>query len=506
MAKIRKSIFRNGIVMLSLLAAIVLSSSVAYAQVCQARADSGDPDVVRAEGLEEAVKAILLACKTADASDFFGAAPIPTETKITIELNTTLANGFKDMLSDSRIVDGLTYTGGDPSLGSAVDFEGSATEDEKEVLSDDKTMISWEITSSELSFKATAEVMIIGGIRVNASAVGDGGMITAVVRVNGEAVHEGTLNLSDVTTGLDITVSAASGLQCAVPKDSDGYTAVATITFVEGFNSAIAMTSTDVETDMPQMLVLNFRDIPDGVTVMVSEEGTGKRMKADGSDLAPLTLNEDEDAHDAGKVLLSVAGAGSVVYTFDEEDPQTMLTSPVPDDYTGTALEGTDDDLAKEWNNIEVTFTWEAGEVPLSSGNVTVSYHPASGDNARFIHGPTMDAIEINECVTSLVFPFVTNMHGFDTGIALTNTSGADGSCTVDYSGTADNDMIDVMAESTKTFGLSAMEPGFQGYIEMTCNFRNGKGFVFISNGFESMGGPTAAQGYLVADELQDSD
>ena len=37
MAKIRKSVFRSGIVMLSLLAAVVLSSSVAQAQRCEAR-------------------------------------------------------------------------------------------------------------------------------------------------------------------------------------------------------------------------------------------------------------------------------------------------------------------------------------------------------------------------------------------------------------------------------------------------------------------------------------
>ena len=110
MAKIRKSVFRSGIVMLSLLAAIVLSSSVAYAQVCQARAASGGAGTVRAEGLEEAVKAIDLACKTADESDFFGAAPIPEDITLTIELNTSVANGFKDMLSDGRIVDGLTYS------------------------------------------------------------------------------------------------------------------------------------------------------------------------------------------------------------------------------------------------------------------------------------------------------------------------------------------------------------------------------------------------------------
>ena len=286
---------------------------------------------------------------------------------------------------------------GIPSLGSASDYEGDATDDgmKREVLSDDRTMISWTLDRDELTFQPAAEVMNIGGIRVDASAVGDGGEITAVVRINGEAIHEGALKLSDVMTGLDITVSAASGLQCAVPKDSDGYTAVATITFVEGFNSAIPMTTVQDTDDMPQMLVLNFRDIPDGVTVMVSDAGTGKRMKADGSDLAPLTLNTDEDAHDEGAVLLSAAGAGSVVYTFTEEDTDTPLPDPVPDGYEGTALEGTDDDLAKEWNNIEVTFTWEAGAVPLSSGNVTVSYHPASGDDARFVHGPTMDVVGI---------------------------------------------------------------------------------------------------------------
>ena len=60
MAKIRKAVFRSGIVMLSLLAAIVLSSSVAYAQRCEARAATGDRAVrqrLRAEGMTEAVGA-----------------------------------------------------------------------------------------------------------------------------------------------------------------------------------------------------------------------------------------------------------------------------------------------------------------------------------------------------------------------------------------------------------------------------------------------------------------
>ena len=47
------------------------------------------------------------------------------------------------------------------------------------------------------------------------------------------------------------------------------------------------------------------------------------------------------------------------------------------------------------------------------------------------------------------------------------------------------------------TYGLSVIAEGFQGFLDVNCNFRNGHGFAFISNGFGSMGGPTAAQGYL---------
>ena len=36
------------------------------------------------------------------------------------------------------------------------------------------------------------------------------------------------------------------------------------------------------------------------------------------------------------------------------------------------------DDDTKEWNNVEITFTWEAGEPPLDMGTVTVSYDPVS--------------------------------------------------------------------------------------------------------------------------------
>ena len=83
---------------------------------------------------------------------------------------------------------------------------------------------------------------------------------------------------------------------------------------------------------------------------------------------------------------------------------------------------------------------------------VTTSYHPASGDDARYVAGAAMDVVSVEECVTSLLFPFVTNNYGYETGIALTNTSSEDGTCMVEWFGNnapADDGMVEVMAEST---------------------------------------------------------
>ena len=77
----------------------------------------------------------------------------------------------------------------------------------------------------------------------------------------------------------------------------------------------------------------------------------------------------DED----GNVALSeVTRAGQIIYTFDDEDVDT-------DD----VREGTDPEKAKEWNELTITFTWEAGEPTLNTGSVTVSYHPVTDDVAK---------------------------------------------------------------------------------------------------------------------------
>ena len=86
--------------------------------------------------------------------------------------------------------------------------------------------------------------------------------------------------------------------------------------------------------------------------------------------------------------------------------------------------------MKRNGTRVELTFKWAAGAPPLTSGTVTVSFYPVDDEKSpRYAAGPTMDVLVVDDCVTTLLFPFVTNMYGYDTGIAITNTSSGGGMC-----------------------------------------------------------------------------
>ena len=466
---------------LAVLCLLFMGSGVAQAQECFAF--QSDPVTVRAEGKTEVVGGIQLQCRSQVG---FGLPPIGDDAVISIKLNTQITNETND---DGDMVMGLTY--GSPTLGDAADYVG----DGKEVLSDGGTTITWTIPTDSgedggIDFPAGegGQTVTISGIMANASALGDGEDVTAEVSVNGVMIKFSPIKLADVTTGLDITVTSVTGLQCESGSE------MATIKFVEGFASALRDTDS---------LVVAFRDIPEGVTVTPSMMGTGMALDmADpdatppvlvgGGDLAPLTLmtaGEMSGLDEDGNVALSSARRGQIIYTFDDEVSDT------------DPLEGTDPMKAKEWNELTITFTWEAGEATLNTGTVTVSYHPVTDDltkMTRYASGPTNDVIEITDCTTTLLFPFVTNQGGFNTGLAITNASVGSGSCTIAYSGPdAPEDMMtpeDIAGGEQWVGILSNMAAGFQGYITASCEFRDAHGFAFITGGGPT---PNLAQGYL---------
>jgi hypothetical protein len=112
----------------------------------------------------------------------------------------------------------------------------------------------------------------------------------------------------------------------------------------------------------------------------------------------------------------------------------------------------------------------------------------------------------ITNCATNLLYPFVSSQVGFNTGIAVSNTSkdpfgtiNETGICRVFFYGTTAGGGVDPTPQSftkavpsgqSATFNLLFGGPeygiqpvsGFVGYIIISCNFRYAHGFGFISD------------------------
>jgi len=110
----------------------------------------------------------------------------------------------------------------------------------------------------------------------------------------------------------------------------------------------------------------------------------------------------------------------------------------------------------------------------------------------------------INICQTLLLFPFVTNSSGFDTGLSIANsssdpigTAAQNGTCTLTwYDGTGKTPAYTTPNIPTGTIWAdlaSVRAPGFTGYMFAFCNFQFAHGFAFISD----IGARNLAMGYL---------
>jgi hypothetical protein len=185
------------------------------------------------------------------------------------------------------------------------------------------------------------------------------------------------------------------------------------------------------------------------------------------------------------------------------------------------------DPLTPETIDVPVVVAYTANTTnnlpALGTGTVTGSFAPlstitvqsSSAPLPRFADSPAnRTALTINACSTNLLFPFVTNQAGFDTGIAIANTSldpfktpTQQGACIINYYGATTGGgaapaaaTSPVVAAGTElVFLLStggggvAATPGFQGYIIAQCAFQFGHGFAFISD----LGSQRLAEGYL---------
>jgi len=162
---------------------------------------------------------------------------------------------------------------------------------------------------------------------------------------------------------------------------------------------------------------------------------------------------------------------------------------------------------------------------PTGTPSVTLAYAPTStnagpsvGANTtstaipRFMagNGVLNGIIQIVPCQTLLLFPYVTSQAGFDTGIAISNTSAdpwstlqTTGYCTLNFYGAnapttaPQTPVIPPGTEWANTaysyVPYTGAGTGFAGYIFATCNFQFAHGFAFVSD----YGARNLAMGYL---------
>ena len=211
---------------------------------------------------------------------------------------------------------------------------------------------------------------------------------------------------------------------------------------------------------------------------------------------------------DTYEVGLDSDGNGYVVYELKNGDPFRPQSIQIP-----------------------IDIEWEpdtgADEPAIGSGQFNATFAPLSDEGEagnfpkpRFIDtgADPVTFVTVVRCSTTLLFPFVSNRAGFDTGLVISNTSldwkgtaPQDGRCMIHYigstgeSGVMPNDDLSTVIPGgeqlifTLSQGNADREvngaPNFQGFVIAMCEFQYAHGVAFMSD--VTSGVPAWSQGYL---------
>ena len=564
--------------LLALLAAVVLSSGTAFAQIdselttCTATAV---PPVVRAEGIAELVGDIVLSC-------LGGPTGVESfQTNITVALNVNITNdvrevGDDDVMDSVLIINENNSTGGfdkNPAnfaCAGQTNSDGGLNQCPQQATQASNVRIEFNgVVFPNPGFDDEITTVRISSIRANAAQLGvpqaatfPSTQITAFVSITGPTtipVTNNVLNVAVPIVGLIVgDEDPIVGLQCVDDgedaDDKDGFEGTGDpdcfngepctrITLQEGFPTAFKTlgiptfqtTQTQWEegyypaggADQGTRFVLRFWNVPDGVHVFVdgfvndlatADCDFGAGVCGDGLEI--VYIGDDPDGEDGDlpgtpsaegiKEVDISGGFGAAVYEVVDGNP--FLTEDI---------------------KVRIYVNWESdaeNENPgTGTAQVTADFGPLSTNfeadeddpEPRFIESDDDDRTFLNvvKCTSTILFPFVTNQAGFDTGIAISNTSldwlgttPQNGACTIHYHGSTTGGGALADDEQTSTviaggeqliFTLSGGNPGqgiagapeFQGYIIAVCDFQFGHGYAFITDGFGGI--PALAQGYL---------
>ncbi|MGA3095130.1 MAG: hypothetical protein ABSF25_01645 [Bryobacteraceae bacterium] len=256
-----------------------------------------------------------------------------------------------------------------------------------------------------------------------------------------------------------------------------------------------------------------FNNLPSGATIYVSPINTNAGTGVQGG------YNIVEPA-----IALLTTGGATGVFTAPSNPTANFPLTPVSGSATAV-WEVVNNNTSANVNfqfGVYITYATNNPPVPASTGSptVTLSYAPISSTGSasssanipRFILGANSTAQAINvtvgPCQTLLLFPYVTSQGGFDTGIAISNTSmdpwgtaTSSGTCSLYFYG--QNQLTAPLVvgpiapgnpnPALSAFTTSSVAPNFEGYVIAVCNFQFAHGFAFVSD----IGARNLAMGYL---------
>jgi hypothetical protein len=250
-----------------------------------------------------------------------------------------------------------------------------------------------------------------------------------------------------------------------------------------------------------------FNNVPNGVSIFVSTSTPGASTTASpvGATAAFLTSSETgayspvTATSGAFFQIPLVNGSGQAVWEVTAAHPLVNQTYSFTYVTVATASPATNSPAVG------------TGTVNLSYAPVPPVFAAAAGAVAsaslpipRFIDTSTAtNVVSVILCRTNLLYPFVTNIAGFDTGLAISNTStdpfgtaAQQGPCTLNFYGSnapAAVTTAPIASGTTYTNLASLAAPNFQGYVIAVCNFQYAHGFAFVSD----LGARNLAMGYL---------
>jgi len=278
---------------------------------------------------------------------------------------------------------------------------------------------------------------------------------------------------------------------------------------VQGVNSGVQIGLADFGT----RLKANFNNIPSGVRIFVTTtnvyNGTTVAAAAGTTSYAQLVISDS--------AVDTSAGAPTVPAAYTTLGGMAEIVGPP---YSAVwEVINTNPSLNENFDfgvYIFYSANQSAGSPALGTATVNMLLAPGGSTSAstgpmpRFADtsGAGYPLFGITQCTTSLLFPFVTNVPGFDTGIAIMNTSQDPfntkpqaGTCTLNFYGVnAPAAMLtgSIGAGNAWTIAggawqASVIAPNFEGYIIAVCNFQMAHGYAFISD----LGAQKLAHGYL---------